>query len=98
MEGADVSRDCARMYGTFDMWKASDVFVACGVRDPVLGPPVMEKLAYLWKNGCYYTEIEEAGHFTQEWGAQVAQLATDVFERGGAVEKVREVRPGEAHL
>jgi haloalkane dehalogenase len=72
--------------------------MACGQRDPVLGPPVMEVLAQVWKNGCYYAEIEELGHFIQEWGDRVAKLAIEIFERQGRVRGVRKVGSRQAVL
>lgn len=60
----------------------------------MLGPQVMGKLAKMWRNGCYYHEVAEGGHFTQEWGAEIARLAIEVFERKGRVEgsEIRKVQ------
>lgn len=96
MEGADTSRECAKMYATSDQWKMKDVFMACGCQDPVLGPPVMRSLARMWRNGCNFVDIEEAGHFTQEWGDRIARLAIEVFEQSGDVEGIKKVRPSTA--
>ena len=100
MEGVDVSLRSLEFYGTSDVFRAEDVFMACGMRDPVLGPKVMEGLARVWKNGCYYAEVQEGGHFLQEWGEEVAKLAIRVFEGKGAVEVegVKRVGPGKASL
>jgi haloalkane dehalogenase len=72
--------------------------VAVGIQDPVLGPPVIRKLARMWKNGCYYAEIDEAGHFVEEWGEEAARLAIEVFEKQGKIDGVRMVEPGKANL
>lgn len=98
MEGVAISRESLHMYRTSDMFEDAGVFMACGMQDPVLGPPVMERLARVWKNGCYYAEIEDAGHFVQERGEKVAKLAIEVFEKRGEVEGVRRVAPGRANL
>jgi haloalkane dehalogenase len=98
MEGVDISRECLEMYKRSGLFTTADIFMACGQRDPVLGPPVMEVLAQVWKNGCYYAEIEEAGHFVQEWGDRVAKLAIEVFERQGRVKGVRKVGSQQAVL
>jgi hypothetical protein len=60
----------------------------------------MERLAEVWKHGCYYAEIQEGGHFLQEWGNKVAKLAIQVFEANGNanVEGVKRVWPGKASL
>jgi pimeloyl-ACP methyl ester carboxylesterase len=45
------------------------VFVCCGMADPVLGEPVMRKLAdKLWgaSTGYHWHAVEEGGHFVQE--------------------------------
>ena len=86
MEGVDVSKKSLQMYKTEDLFRRNDVFMACEMKDPVLGPPVMESLARVWKNGCFYTEIADAGHFVQEWGDHVARLAIATFEKGDVVE------------
>jgi haloalkane dehalogenase len=65
------------------------------MKDPVLGPPVMRQLAQMWRSGCYFHEVAEGGHFTQEWGENIAKLAIEIFERNSEVgsETVRKVRP-----
>ena len=96
MEGVDISKKSMHMYRTTDMFAAADVFMACGQQDQVLGPPTMKMMSRVWKNGCFYTELEDAGHFVQEWGHRVAELAISVFEKKGYVEGVRSVRPPKA--
>lgn len=90
-----VSGEAAEFYRSSSRFQTGDVFVAVGMKDPVLGPPVMQKLARMWRNGCYYHEVADGGHFTQEWGDEIAKLAIEVFERNGKVESetVRKVRP-----
>jgi len=68
-----VARDWLRT-----QW-AGPVFMAVGVKDPVLGPPVMRALR---KDiaGCPEPYAHsEAGHFVQEWGADIARRALSVF-------------------
>jgi pimeloyl-ACP methyl ester carboxylesterase len=53
--------------------------MAIGMRDPVLGPPVMEALSDSIANCPQPIEIAEAGHFVQEWGGDVAKKALEAF-------------------
>ena len=53
--------------------------MAVGMQDPVLGPPVMKGLRKLIQGCPEPFEIEDAGHFVQEWGEAVAQKALEVF-------------------
>ena len=94
MDGVGVSNEAAEFYRSSPRFKAEDIFMAVGMKDPVLGPEVMEKLARMWRDGCYYHEVAEGGHFTQEWGEGIARLAIEVFENCGKVEgrKVRRIR------
>ena len=80
MEGAELCR-AAR-----DFWRerwTGPVRMAVGMRDPVLGPPVMEELrAHL--RGCPPPlEIAEGGHFVQEWGERIARWALAEFAAEG---------------
>lgn len=80
-------------YQSCDQFRTEDVLVACGTQDPVLGQKHMIALAKTyWKNGCYYTEIAEAGHFVRECGDQVAKLALDVFEKADATAPIKGVQ------
>lgn len=79
MPGMQVSQESQNFYETTDAFSHADIFMACGPQDPLLGPKMMP-LARMWKNGCYYAEIEGASHFVQEWGDEVAKLAIQVFE------------------
>ena len=100
MDGVKVSTDAAEFYRTNCRFRTEDIFMAVGMKDPVLGPPVMKKLAKVWKNGCYYYEVTEGGHFTQEWGSEIASLAIDVFEKKGTIESraVRRIQPTKEKL
>ncbi|KIJ23435.1 hypothetical protein M422DRAFT_39614 [Sphaerobolus stellatus SS14] len=57
------------------------VFVAIGLKDPVLGEPVMEELTKIAFSsvGSFVLKHPEAGHFVQEWGAPIAQKALDAW-------------------
>jgi pimeloyl-ACP methyl ester carboxylesterase len=50
--------------------------MAIGMKDPVLGPPVMRALHAEIRNCPPLMEIAEGGHFLQEWGKEVAEAAT----------------------
>ena len=93
MPGVATSRESRLFYGKSDMFGQQDVVVICGAQDTLLGPPVMKALARVFKNGCYYGELEEASHFVQEWGDRVAKLAIQIFENGGNIEGVQQVQP-----
>lgn len=98
MEGVDISKQSLEMYKTSDHFKANDIFMAIGMKDPVLGPPVMRNMAKMWKNGCFWTEVAEGGHFVQEWGADVAKKAIEAFEKQAAPEGVTRVDPQSSKL
>lgn len=98
MKGVEISRKSVDTYRPSDQFQAADVFMAVGMKDPVLGAPAMRKLAKMWKNGCYYVEIEEAGHFVQELGGKVARLAIELFKKRGKVEGVRRIEPRKSSL
>ncbi len=51
--------------------------MAIGMQDPVLGPPVMERVHGAIRNCPEPMRVEEAGHFVQEWGEQIARAALD---------------------
>ncbi|PWO00116.1 hypothetical protein FA09DRAFT_336944 [Tilletiopsis washingtonensis] len=58
------------------------VFVCCGMADPVLGEPVMRKLAdKLWgaSTGYHWHAVEEGGHFVQEWCEHVPALVEQAW-------------------
>jgi pimeloyl-ACP methyl ester carboxylesterase len=59
-------------------WRGES-FMAIGLRDPVLGKPVMEELRATIRGCPPPLEIPEAGHFVQEWGEPVARAALAAF-------------------
>jgi pimeloyl-ACP methyl ester carboxylesterase len=54
--------------------------MAIGMQDPVLGPPVMRALAATIRGCSTPLELAQAGHFVQEWGAEVAVRALEYFD------------------
>ncbi len=53
--------------------------MAVGMKDPVLGPPVMTRLRTRIRNCPPPMEVADAGHFVQEWGEPVAVAALKAF-------------------
>lgn len=76
-DGAAVSREAREFLRA--RW-AGRTFMAIGMQDPVLGPPVMHALRKIIRGCPEPLEIAEAGHFVQEWGARVASEAVAAFE------------------
>ena len=74
--GAATSRRARDWWGA--EWNGQ-TFMAIGMQDPVLGASAMRALANQIKGCPPPLEIEEAGHFVQEWGEQVAQQALEAF-------------------
>jgi pimeloyl-ACP methyl ester carboxylesterase len=64
-------------------WRGES-FMAIGLRDPVLGKPVMEELRATLRGCPPPLEIPEAGHFAQEWGEPIARAALAAFGLPGA--------------
>ena len=58
---------------------SGESFMAVGMKDPVLGPPVMKALQSVIKGCPEPYKIQEAGHFVQEWGDVVAKKALEAF-------------------
>lgn len=58
---------------------SGETFMAIGMKDPILGPPVMRELAKIIRGCPEPFEVHEAGHFVQEWGKQVAKQALGSF-------------------
>jgi len=52
----------------------------------------------MWKNGCHWMAVEDGGHFTQEWGGQIARRALETFQRPGSVDGVRKISPASAKM
>jgi len=76
MEGA-AHCELARRFLANEFRGAS--FMAIGLRDPVLGKPVMEELRATIRGCPPALELPEAGHFVQEWGDGIARAALASF-------------------
>jgi len=76
MEGVEISLRAAQFFR--DQWQGAS-FMAIGMQDPVLGPPVMRALAATIRGCPPPLELAEAGHFTQEHGEIVARRALEAF-------------------
>ncbi len=64
-----------------DRWEGES-FMAIGLRDGVLGRPVMEALRSVVRGCPPPMELPEAGHFVQEYGEPVARRALEHFGIG----------------
>lgn len=74
--GATVSRSATEFWSRH--WRGSSL-MAIGVRDPVLGVPVMEHLRQQIRGCPEPILVEEGGHFVQEHGEQIARQAVAHF-------------------
>lgn len=72
--GASLSRQ-ARDFWRND-WTGKSL-MAIGMKDPVLGPPVMRALHVDIRHCPPPLEIEDGGHFLQEWGETIARAAVE---------------------
>jgi pimeloyl-ACP methyl ester carboxylesterase len=75
-DGAAISRRAR------DWWErewAGRSFMAVGATDPVLGPPVMHALRRHIRGCPEPYVLAQAGHFAQEWGAEIARAALSAF-------------------
>jgi haloalkane dehalogenase len=70
--GAALSRKAKDWLAT--SWKGES-FMAIGVKDPVLGPPVMTELRKSIRGCPQPYLVQNGGHFLQEWGDEVAAAA-----------------------
>lgn len=70
--GAALSRRARDWLKT--SWKG-ECFMAVGVKDPVLGLPVMQDLRKSIRNCADPLRVDNGGHFLQEWGEEVAAAA-----------------------
>jgi haloalkane dehalogenase len=70
--GAALSRKAKDWLAT--SWKGES-FMAIGVKDPVLGPPVMDELRKSIRGCPEPYLVQNGGHFLQEWGEEVAAAA-----------------------
>ncbi len=75
--GANLSRKAREWLR--NNWNGQ-VFMAVGMKDPVLGPPVMRDLRDDIRNCPEPYELHEAGHFVQEWGEVVARKSLAAFD------------------
>ena len=75
--GAELSRRAREWLR--NKW-TGPVFMAVGLKDPVLGPPVMQALRNDIRNCPEPYEHSEAGHFVQEWGEEIARKALAAFD------------------
>ena len=75
--GVAVSREARSFWS--ERWKGES-FMAVGVLDPVLGPPVMQALAQMVRGCAPPMQVAEGGHFVQEWGAPIAAAALRHFK------------------
>ncbi|MEM6533542.1 MAG: haloalkane dehalogenase, partial [Myxococcota bacterium] len=75
-EGVDISRRAAQFWSSD--WRGQS-FMAIGMRDKMLGPPVMNHLRGMIAGCPEPMTIEEQGHFVQESGAQIARAALRSF-------------------
>ena len=53
--------------------------MAVGMKEPVLGPPVMAHVRKLIRNCPAPLEVADGGHFLQEWGGPIAREALKVL-------------------
>jgi haloalkane dehalogenase len=67
--GAAISRKARDWLSS--SWQG-EAFMAIGMQDPVLGPPVMHELRKSIRNCREPHLIAQGGHFLQEWGEEVA--------------------------
>ena len=70
--GAALSRQAREFWR--ERWTGKSL-MAIGMKDPVLGPPVMRALHAIIRNCPPPLEIAEGGHFLQEWGEEIARKA-----------------------
>jgi pimeloyl-ACP methyl ester carboxylesterase len=76
MEGVAESLRAAKFLR--EQW-SGPTFMAVGMQDPVLGPPVMQALAKVIRGCPPPLEVAQAGHFVQEHGREVAEAALRAF-------------------
>ncbi len=74
--GIQISRKAAEFWSA--EW-SGDTFMAVGMKDEMLGPPVMAHMQQMIKGCPPPLEIDDAGHFVQEHGTLVAKQAVAAF-------------------
>jgi len=75
--GAALSREARAWWK--EQWQGKSL-MAIGMKDPVLGPPVMRHLHTIIRNCPPPIEVPEAGHFVQEHGREIARKAVDALD------------------
>ncbi len=74
--GIQISRKAAEFWTS--EW-SGDTFMAVGMKDEMLGPPVMARMQQLIRGCPPPLEIDDAGHFVQEHGTIIAEQAVAAF-------------------
>ena len=74
--GIEVSQKAAAFWS--QEW-SGESFMAIGMKDDMLGPPVMPHMRDLIRGCPEPMEVAEAGHFVQEHGVAVAEAALSAF-------------------
>jgi len=74
--GAALSREAREFWR--NRWTGRSL-MAIGMKDPVLGPPVMRDLHADIRNCPPPLEIADGGHFLQEWGVPIARAAIEAL-------------------
>lgn len=78
MDGAELGKRAAKFWSTD--WQGP-TFMAVGMQDPVLGPPVMKMMRALIRGCPEPMEVEDGGHFVQERGEAIARAALEAFAK-----------------
>ncbi len=76
-DGAAVSREARTFWA--DQW-TGQTLMAVGMQDPVLGAPVMRQLQTQIRGCPEPLWLDDAGHFVQERGEQIAATAVGYFQ------------------
>lgn len=79
--GAPGAATCRRARDWLQTHWLGPTFMAVGLRDPVLGAPVMNALRAMIRGCPEPWEIEQAGHFTQEHGAEIVTRALAAWQQ-----------------
>lgn len=76
MGGVKTSKRAAQFWS--EKW-SGETFMAIGMKDPVMSPPMMHQMKQLIKGCPEPLEIANGGHFVQEWGNEIAPAALKHF-------------------
>ncbi len=74
--GAAISRQALQWWKK--QWQGKS-FMAIGMKDPILGPEVMQPMRQCIQGCPPALELENVGHFVQEHGEDVARKALEIF-------------------